>query len=102
VLEHAGFEVLEASDGQKALALFERHRHELRGAVVDLTMPRLNGFEVLAQIRAASIVPVLLMSGYSETPSASRAAELGANGFLHKPFRPADLLGKVLAMLPEA
>lgn len=64
-------------------------------------MPGLNGFEVLAALRRSSQAPVLLMSGYSEAPSASRAAELGATGFLHKPFRPADLLAKVLAMLPE-
>jgi PAS domain S-box-containing protein len=102
VLENAGFDVLEAGDGRAGLELFERHRHEIRGAVVDLTMPQLDGFEVLATVRRSSNVPVLLMSGYAEAPSASRAAKLGANGFLHKPFRPADLLAKVLAMLPTS
>ncbi|MFO0843301.1 MAG: PAS domain S-box protein [Gemmataceae bacterium] len=100
-LEPAGFWVLEAGDGAEGLELFRQHRQEVVAVLLDLTMPRMDGLEALRGLRLLQAdVPVLVMSGYSETEVSTRFAGLGANGFLQKPFPPHDLLTWLLELLP--
>ena len=92
-LERAGFRVLTAADGVEAVDVFRAHAADLCAAVLDMSMPRASGSEVLVEIRKTlATLPVLLTSGYAE----ERFEELeGANDstrFLQKPFRAADLL----------
>ena len=71
------------------------------GVLLDLTMPRMDGMEVLQHLRRLDAkVPVLVMSGFSESEVATRFAGLGASGFLQKPFHPRDLITRVCQLLP--
>jgi CheY-like chemotaxis protein len=102
VLESAGFQVLTAVDGQEALEVFARHSSGLAAVLLDMTMPRMDGSEVLRQLRnLAAHVPVLVMSGYSEPDVAARLAGLGAKGVVQKPFLPRDLIEHLCQVLPS-
>ena len=96
VLEGAGFSVLEAGDGHAGLLVFAQHRDRLAAVLLDLTMPRAGGLEVLAELRESHpALPIIVMSGFSGQDAAARAASLGAIGLLQKPFQPKDLLERV-------
>ena len=87
ICERAGFTAITAFDGRAGLEAFERHAGSLQAVLVDLTMPRLDGLEVLRQIRERDEeLPVLLMSGFDEQEVSTRCSALGVNGFLKKPF----------------
>jgi len=100
VLESAGFQVREAADGRAGLELFGQHVRDIVAVVLDLTMPRMDGREVLQHMRhLAPNVPVLVMSGYSDLEISARFAGLGASGFIQKPFHPRDLIALVSRMV---
>jgi DNA-binding response OmpR family regulator len=88
-LEHCGYSVLEASDGEEGLELMTRRGHDIDLVVVDQRMPRLSGAEVLREIRRRDEhLPVVLMSGQ---PLSEIEAALGPDAFLRKPFELVDL-----------
>ncbi len=96
ILGEAGFHVLEAADGRAAVERFAAQADDVSAVLLDLTMPRLGGEEALREIRAIrSDVPVILTSGYSESEIAVRFEGVQLEGFLQKPFRPADLLERI-------
>ena len=96
LLESFGFKVLLAEDGFAALEVFEAHPDEIALVLLDLTMPRLNGQEVLRRIKAVRPdVKVILMSGYTEEDVAGRFSADELSGVLEKPFKLADLRRKV-------
>ncbi|HTV19752.1 MAG TPA: ATP-binding protein, partial [Polyangiaceae bacterium] len=98
MLEDAGFRVLSAADGQEGLDTFERHQREIDGVILDVTMPRMDGWQCLRRLRATrDSLPVLMMSGYAEPPS-SPAAE-PAPPFLQKPFEPDVLVREVCRLI---
>ncbi|MCI0682040.1 MAG: PAS domain S-box protein [Gemmataceae bacterium] len=100
VLESGGFQVRVADDGRHGLEMFERHRAEIEAVLLDLTMPHMDGLEVLRQLRSLDgDVPVLVMSGYSEQELATRFAGSGASGFIQKPFHPRGLLARLGQLL---
>jgi PAS domain S-box-containing protein len=103
MLELAGLRVLAAADGREALALFREHQDEVRLVVLDMTMPHLDGeacFRALREI--APDVPVILTSGYSEQEVVARFEGTPLAGFVQKPYKIADLLGKVETALAES
>jgi PAS domain S-box-containing protein len=96
VLQRGGYRVLEAADGNEALATFDRHQHEIAAVVTDMMMPGMDGAAVVRALRARSAtVPIIGMSGIgiSERLSASEVA--GLAGFLQKPYTPEMLLTAV-------
>ncbi|MEM9556427.1 MAG: PAS domain S-box protein [Acidobacteriota bacterium] len=98
VLQRQGFDVLTAADGKTGLELFAERADEIRLVLLDLTMPEMDGEEVFRELRRRDAdCCVLLMSGYREH-SATQGLE-GLGGFLHKPFRPSDLVRKVREVL---
>ena len=101
MLENLGFEVIEAPGGVEALEAFRQHHGEIRCVVCDLTMPRMNGWETLAALRALSPeLPVILASGYSEDQVLAEPHRERPQAFLAKPFRVDDLaevIGRALA-----
>lgn len=100
MLERAGFRVVAASDGAEALACFRRQASDFRAVVLDFTMPGLDGAEVLAEIRRTNAtVPVLMSSGYGGAQMQERFRDLGASGFVEKPFRAATLLAALRGAL---
>lgn len=102
VLERQGFDVLRASDGPQALEIFERRKDDIRLVLLDLTMPQMDGETVFREIRRhGTDVRVLLMSGYREKSATQGLEGEGLAGFLHKPFRPNELVRKVREVLVE-
>jgi DNA-binding response OmpR family regulator len=99
-LQQAGFLVVRAVDGPSALALFERERPEL--AVLDINLPRMNGFELARRIRQQSAIPLIMLTVRSEEEDVVRALELGADDYLTKPFSPRILVARVRALLRRA
>jgi CheY-like chemotaxis protein len=96
MLEAAGHQVLTAGDGREGLAIFARHANEISLVLLDLTMPRLGGDEVLAELRLIDPdARVILMSGYSEQRVQRQLGSRGPAGFLQKPFRSEELILKL-------
>ncbi len=92
MLEHSGYEVVEAQDGEQAVRLFDEAPHSFYLVLLDLTMPRRNGFDALQSIRSIKPgVRSILMSGYSESDTLHRLGRHGPDGFLQKPFTPTQL-----------
>lgn len=99
-LLRAGFEVISALDGRDGLRLFESNHPALTLVVLDLTMPGMNGDEVLRAMRKIDAkVPVIVTSGYSEDETSAQFVGEGVAGFLHKPVSPAELLELVHSVL---
>jgi len=93
VLESNGFRVLLAVDGQQAVDQFREHAAAIDAVLLDLTMPKKNGLEVLVELRQLRPeVRVVLMSGYSQEDIAQRFAGQQLAGFVQKPFNPLRLL----------
>ena len=93
LLQAEGYCVHEATDGEAALEVIRQGLVEL--ALVDVLLPRLNGWEVLKEVRqdpAHKTLPVLLFTGLPTLEGEERARVLGANGYLLKPFPMSDLL----------
>jgi len=87
MLEHLGYRVLSAVDGEQALRLYREHASEIQCVLLDLTMPRMDGLEVFRAIRAMDpAMCVVLCSGYSEQDITERFEGDLPNGFLHKPY----------------
>jgi len=103
-LEKAGYRVLTAEDGAEAVELFLRHKNEISVVVLDLGLPKLNGWEVLRRMRQAEpTLKPILASGYisHEAESAMRDGEL--SGVVMKPYRPNEILEKIsLAVMKSA
>ena len=98
VLEHFGFQVVEASDGFEAIDIFLTR--EIDVVVLDLTMPRLNGEETFRELqRIRPDVRVVLASGYSEKRISSQFAGRGIAAFMQKPWSPQVLVERVRAAL---
>jgi PAS domain S-box-containing protein len=94
MLERLGFQVITADDGLAALERLDDHDGAVSAVLLDLSMPRMGGFETLQHIRERKPdLPVILMSGYTEQEVASKLLDgtSGAVGFLQKPFLPEDL-----------
>ncbi|MFO0815197.1 MAG: PAS domain-containing protein [Gemmatales bacterium] len=103
VLEQAGYVVVTGVDGQQGLQLFNERMNSLSLAVIDLTMPQINGIEMVKQIRKQNAtIPVILMSGYAEEDVTLKASGLCYQGFLQKPFRPQELLSIVRQTMAAA
>jgi CheY-like chemotaxis protein len=96
-LRREGQEVVEAADGVQALSLLDKWDVDL--VITDLVIPRLNGFLLVAQIRATRPrMPVLLISGYL-SQDAGRIISSGSAEFMHKPIDPPDLIATVQRLL---
>jgi CheY-like chemotaxis protein len=86
-LERLGFEVATAADGREAVELFSQGPEAFRLALVDLTMPRMDGRECFKALRALRPdLPVVLCSGFSEQESVKAFLGEGLAGFIQKPY----------------
>ena len=101
VLETDGYRVEAVADGAEALRRFEERRPDL--LVLDVMMPRLTGFEVLARLRelddAGTPVPVLMLSARAGQDDIVRGFELGVSDYVTKPFMIGELRARVRALL---
>jgi CheY-like chemotaxis protein len=95
-LELEGFDVAIAGDGEEALALVAQQRPDV--ITLDVVMPRLDGFETAARLRADPAfadIPLILVTARAAAADLARGDELGVDGYLTKPFEPAELVALV-------
>ncbi len=96
-LDQEGFKTYTASDGEEALRAFEEKGPDL--IVLDLMLPRLSGIEVTKKIRAASNVPIIMLTAKVSEADRVVGLELGADDYVVKPFSPRELVARVRAVL---
>lgn len=96
-LERDGFEVEAAADGERALAAFDARRPDL--VLLDLMLPRVDGFEVFRRIRARGASPVIMITARGEVTDRIVGLETGADDYVAKPFSPAEVVARVRAVL---
>jgi DNA-binding response OmpR family regulator len=97
VLEHAGFGVLVASDGEAALRLVGTRQPDL--VVLDLGLPGVDGLDVIREIRRESALPIVVLSARDDEVDKLLGLELGADDYVTKPFSPRELVARVRAVL---
>lgn len=99
-LEKEGYQVLTAEDGQQALDLAQAAHPDL--VLLDVMMPKLQGWEVCRELRRASTVPILMLTARGEEMDRVLGLELGADDYIVKPFSFRELLARVHAALRRA
>jgi two-component system KDP operon response regulator KdpE len=96
-LQWQGIDVLTATDGESALTRFFDDSPDV--VLLDVGLPRLDGFEVLKRIRQVSDTPVLMLTARGEELDKVRGLEIGADDYVTKPFSPLELLARIKAVL---
>jgi two-component system alkaline phosphatase synthesis response regulator PhoP len=99
-LEHSGFEVLEAGNGQDALRVARAERPNV--VVLDLGLPGMDGLDVARALRQASNVPIIILTARGDESDRIVGLELGADDYVVKPFSPKELVARVRAVLRRA
>jgi DNA-binding response OmpR family regulator len=97
------FEVMTAADGEDALSVMRRQAPDL--IITDLSLPRLDGFELIARVRSDALlksIPIICLSGYGGLDHERRALEAGCDRILQKPCMPDALAGIVTEMIEHA
>lgn len=100
LLEREGYVVVEAADGAQALDQIDRHGPD--AVILDLSLPRVDGYAVLNHVRsksATAALPVLVLTARGDEDNEVRVFESGANDFMTKPFRPRALGARIRALL---
>ncbi len=101
-LQRSGYRVIKAQTGPDGLKAAMSERPDL--IMLDLLLPEMNGFLVLEALKenpSTADIPVVICSAKTQESDQKRARELGADGFLSKPFTPGQLLAKVKQYLPQ-
>jgi two-component system, OmpR family, response regulator len=99
-LERDGFRVIQARDGEEALERFEHEHVDL--VVLDLMLPKLDGLEVCKRLRAASAVPIIMLTARDDELDKVLGLELGADDYITKPFSIREFRSRVRALLRRA
>jgi len=99
-LEFEGYEVLPTSNGQQALEQVEAHAPDL--VLLDVMMPKMDGFTVCQRVREFSLVPIIIVTARGQDQDKVRGLDLGADDYLTKPFSVDELLARVRAVLRRA
>ena len=95
-LKASGYDVLTAGDGVEALEQLQAHEPDL--VVLDIVMPKKDGFETLKELRTFSLVPVIFLSARGTNLDKVKGLSLGADDYLQKPFSPDELLARIEAV----
>ena len=94
-----GYHILEAEDGEKAIEVFEENKNKIKLILLDVMMPKLDGWSVLRKIRQDSNVPVIMLTARGEEQDELFGFELGVDEYISKPFSPKILVARVEAIL---
>ncbi len=98
-LTQKGFDVLEAADGEEALQIYAENENKIGIILLDVMMPKLDGWSVLRQIRQNSRVPIVMLTARGEEQDELFGFELGVDDYIAKPFSPKVLVARVEAIL---
>jgi two-component system, OmpR family, KDP operon response regulator KdpE len=96
-LEAAGYQVFTALDGIEALEVVEKESPDLM--VLDITMPKMDGFEVCRRVREWSQVPIIMLSALNDESDKVKCLDLGADDYVTKPFSKDELLARAKAVI---
>ena len=96
-LRNAGFDIIEASDGQDALKKLNSVKVDL--FVIDIMMPRMDGWDLCRELRESYDLPILMLTAKGETSQKLKGFQLGTDDYLVKPFEPLELVARVVALL---
>jgi two-component system cell cycle response regulator DivK len=101
LLEFEGYQVVEISNGEEALAAAERERPDL--ILMDIQLPRISGLEASRRIKAREDlrrIPIIAVTSFALSGDDQRAAAAGCDAYIAKPYRPRDLLQLIKSLLP--
>lgn len=95
-----GYEIITAADGEEAVAMFNKHNPDL--IVLDVMMPKLDGYGVTREVRRTSDVPIIILTALGDVSERITGLELGADDYVVKPFSPKELEARVKSVLRRA
>lgn len=98
-LNNSGYETITASDGKKALDIFESQGENLSLAIIDIMMPEIDGWTLTREIRKSSDLPIIMLSARAEEFDLLTGFESGIDEYVTKPFSPAVLVKRVDALI---
>ena len=98
-LNNAGYETVTASDGRKALEIFQNEGEGLGLAIIDIMMPEIDGWALTKEIRKSSDLPIIMLSARAEEFDLLTGFESGIDEYVTKPFSPAVLVKRVEALI---
>jgi two-component system, cell cycle response regulator DivK len=101
LLVHAGFELIEAVDGEKGAIMAEQHRPDL--ILMDIQLPVLDGYATARRIKAnpeLRHIPIIAVTSYALSGDQVKAREAGCDGYVAKPFSPRQMLATIREFLP--
>ena len=101
-LKQKNYSSLEAAGGEEALQVFEENKNKIKLILLDVMMPKLDGWSVLRQIRQTSNVPIIMLTARGEEQDELFGFELGVDEYIPKPFSPKILVARVEAILKRA
>lgn len=93
------YKILEAGDGEQALNIFELNKEKINMVILDVMMPKVDGWTVLRKIRQESKVPVIMLTARGEEQDELFGFELGVDEYISKPFSPKILVARIEAIL---
>ena len=96
-LSICGYNVLLASNGEEALYLFRKEQPNL--VILDITLPKIDGYEVCSEIRKESQVPIIMLTALGDISDRVMGLELGADDYVIKPFSPKELEARIRSVL---
>ena len=96
-LKMIGYDVVTAADGEEAVSAFNKHNPDL--VVLDIMMPKMDGYGVTREIRRTSDVPIIILTALGDVSERITGLELGADDYVVKPFSPKELMARVKAVI---
>ena len=102
LLATSGYEMVEAGDGEQALAAVDQHRPDL--ILMDIQLPIMDGYEATRRIRANPAnkrIPIIAVTSYALSGNESMALAAGCDAYVPKPYSPRELLAKIREFLPR-
>ena len=103
VLSSAGYELIEAVNGEDGVKLAHSERPDL--ILMDIQLPIIDGYEAIRQIKGSTVlksIPIIAVTSYALSGDQTKARAAGCDGYVSKPFSPRELLARVREYLPDA
>jgi two-component system, OmpR family, response regulator ResD len=99
-LENAGFSYLEAENGEEALQILKNNKVDV--ILIDVMMPKMDGFTLCARIREQSDIPILFLTARGDEWDKVKGLKLGGDDYIVKPFSPGELIARIEAIMRRA
>ncbi len=96
-LKMIGYDIITAADGEEAIAAFNKHNPDL--IVLDVMMPKVDGYGVVREVRRTSDIPIIILTALGDVSERITGLELGADDYVIKPFSPKELEARVKSVL---